>query len=541
MDVYTGNSLKEFIQENLNNGFKERFILKDLHNYMTSPNNRKAYCLYGLRRTGKTVMSLQEIRNLGDYDGTLYISCDENDSIHDIKKVVGEIPKCKAVFIDEATKAEDFIDTSAFLGDNYAARGIKVVLSGTDSLGFLLAKSNELYDRVEFLHTTCIPFKEYNHLLGKGINDYITYGGTLTDNTFYNKDQSDEYTNSAIVENIVHTLEHWGDGINYAYQVLRPVVDSGELPSFINKVIEYPTREFLADIINRDFKSHDLGSLCQLMKIHDIADPKAIKTKEMTERIRDFLGIRKHHSNLADEDSVNAITEYLQHLDVLYPIPKNSSLYENKKDEYIFTQVGMRYCQATKLAEALVSSNAFMGYMDKQKEKILDKLDGDIRGGILEDIVFSQLLRDFEAPRRQDRQCMVSKYRSLKGNEMDVIVMNFKKDTSLALEVKLSDKQTESQRKHLVNEGFCEEIEGKTGLPIVNKAVIYLGENGETGDGVLYINAEDFLKRSKEMTVALLSHPHITEFRQLDIILNDDTVKEVPEKKTDKKKKSKSR
>lgn len=241
-------------------------------------------------------------------------------------------------------------------------------------------------------------------------------------------------------------------------------MDSGELPSFINKGIEYPTREFLAEIINRDFKSHDLGSLCQLMELH------------------------KNHSNQTDENSVNAIIEYLKYLDVLYPVPKDSNLDSLKKDEYIFTQVGMRYCQATALAEALVS-----------------------------------------------------KYHNLKDDEIDVIVLNFKEKTSFAIEVKLSDKQIKNQRKHLTNEKLCTEIEGKSGLPIVNRSVIYLGENGESEDGVLYINAEDFLKQSKEMTVALLSHPNITEFRQLETILNDRMAKEVPEKKPGKKKKPKSR
>lgn len=66
MDIYCGNDLKDFVHNSLDDAFKERFLLKNLHDYMTSKNDRKVFCLYGLRRTGKTIMMLQELRNLGD-------------------------------------------------------------------------------------------------------------------------------------------------------------------------------------------------------------------------------------------------------------------------------------------------------------------------------------------------------------------------------------------------------------------------------------------------------------------------------------------
>lgn len=57
---------------------------------------------------------------------------------------------------------------------------MKIVLSGTDSLGFWLAKNQELYDRAYSIHTTFIPFREYSRLLKKDdIDEYIRYGGTL--------------------------------------------------------------------------------------------------------------------------------------------------------------------------------------------------------------------------------------------------------------------------------------------------------------------------------------------------------------------------
>jgi hypothetical protein len=58
---------------------------------------------------------------------------------------------------------------------------MKVVLSGTDSLGFLFSESEELYDRCIMLHTTLIPYREFERVLGiEGIDNYIRYGGTMS-------------------------------------------------------------------------------------------------------------------------------------------------------------------------------------------------------------------------------------------------------------------------------------------------------------------------------------------------------------------------
>lgn len=538
MEIYQGNNLKKLVEGASINDFKERFILKDLHRYMTSANDRKVCCLYGLRRTGKTIMSLQEIQKLDDYESCIFASCETNDSIHQIKDIVNANSSCKYLFIDEATKATDFIDTCAFLADSYAMRGIKVVLSGTDSLGFILSKNDELYDRMHLLHTTYIPYKEYNYLLGKDLDNYIQYGGTLTESdTFYNKKTSDEYSNTAIVYNIINSLDNWNDGINYANQVLRPVIESRELSSFINKVIEYPTREFFDKIINDVFKySHDLRSVCQIVKKHNIADSSQLKkiAQEKVENIREILGIKAEHTTIATPEMVNAIIDYLKEMDVLYQVPKIKGLYEAEDNEYIFTQVGMKCCQATALAEILEKSDEFEKKFDKEERAaILNKLYENIYGGILEDIVFCQIAK-------ANTEYGVAKYRNGKNQEIDVLVLDNNNNTIFAIEVKHSSELVENQYHHLTNPDFCSEIEGKTGMLIANKAVVYRGCNSES-KGVLFINAEDFLSRSQEMLKVLLTHRDIKTFNQLEELIKkgsvgngDDEKKANPPKKKSK-------
>ena len=83
--------------------------------------------------------------------------------------------------IDKVTLMDDFIDSAALFSDVYAARGMKIILSGTDSLGFLFSEDRELYDRCVMVHTTFISYREFSEVIGvEGIDNYIRYAGTMT-------------------------------------------------------------------------------------------------------------------------------------------------------------------------------------------------------------------------------------------------------------------------------------------------------------------------------------------------------------------------
>ena len=62
---------------------------------------------------------------------------------------------------------EDFIEGAAIFSDIYASSGMKIVLSGTDSLGFAFTSKEQLYDRCIMIHTTFIPYREFENVLGK--------------------------------------------------------------------------------------------------------------------------------------------------------------------------------------------------------------------------------------------------------------------------------------------------------------------------------------------------------------------------------------
>ena len=75
----------------------------------------------------------------------------------------------------------DFVEGAALFSDVFAASDMKIVLSSTDSLGFLFAEDEQLYDRCILLHTTFIPYREFERVLDvHGIDEYIRYGGTMS-------------------------------------------------------------------------------------------------------------------------------------------------------------------------------------------------------------------------------------------------------------------------------------------------------------------------------------------------------------------------
>lgn len=516
MIIYSGDFLRVHTASTLKGINKERDIAEELHKYTSSPNDRKICCLFGLRRTGKTIMMLQEVQRINDYNKCLMIECSNDSTVMQLRKAIEAHPEAEYIFVDEVTKARNFIGAGSVFADRYAAEGKKIILAGTDSLGFFLARSDELYDRAHLLHTTYISYKEYHSLLGKGIMDYIRYGGTLSpENVFYNRDTTNEYSNSAIVFNIVHSLEKWNQGRNYG--ILRDIVDSGDLPSFINKVIEYNSREFLARIINREFESHDLGSLADLLTKSGIADPEfiypsdnsnksAAARKEMQDRIRTFLHIKSNMLE-ANPECVQIIIDYLTALDVLYKLPCSSA-----KSEYLFTQTGMRYSQASDLAQALVTSDTFDRYSDVEKREILKKLEEDICGGILEDIVLYQTSRVIKAYESKDTY-YVSKFRQdATGKEFDMYMADYENKSSCVFEIKLSDKYDSHQIRHLVDEAFRDAFEAKTGTAISNRVLLYNGKTrfapDTASDGfsnVLCLNVKDYLLHSDDLIMVLNS------------------------------------
>ena len=141
-------------------GWKKRDCFATLQKYLKSKATDRVCLVYGLRRTGKTTMLRQAVLEMTATQAahTAYIKARGTDTMADINQDLTALAALgyKYILLDEVTLMRDFIDSAALFSDVYAAQGMKIVLSGTDSLGFWFALDQELYDRAITIHTTYI-------------------------------------------------------------------------------------------------------------------------------------------------------------------------------------------------------------------------------------------------------------------------------------------------------------------------------------------------------------------------------------------------
>ena len=508
-NVITGDELKETAQ--LSAGYEKRDCYRKLEKYLYGNPVDKVCVLYGLRRTGKTTLIRQLILNMTDENmkKAAYIKIHPTDTMaelnFDIKKLKHQ--GYKYIFIDEITLMSDFIDTAAILSDIYAAMGMKIILSGTDSLGFRLAENQELYDRAYNVHTTFIPFREYSRLLKKDdIDEDIRYGGTLLageidfdDDDLYSEDSSfrdDEstrrYVDTAISKNIQHSLTCCENGRQFRH--LITLYEKNELTNAINRIIEDMNHRFLVDVVTREFKSADLRNAANNLRhernpekrteILDIIDEKTV-----IKRMMDILDMKNKEEQKigVTKDHITEIKKYLKELDLISECEVIQADINVSPLEYtLFTQPGMRYCQAQALVHSLVKDQIFGLLEDDEQKIVCDKILEDVRGRMLEDIVLFETSKAIN-----NKRYKIFKLRFDAG-EFDMVIYDREENVCGIYEIKHSDKVNENQYRHLINEEKCKLTERRFGR-IMRKIVLYRGENFETEDGIVYHNVEKYL------------------------------------------------
>lgn len=499
-EVMLGESLKSYVQAVAN--YKKRNLYKGICDYIYGDVRDKVLILYGLRRTGKTTLIRQVIAEMNDEDfsKTAFIQVGVGIGLGDINQDLKHLMNggYKYVFIDEVTLIKDFIEGAALFSDIFAACGMKIVLSGTDSLGFFFSEDEQLYDRCIFLHTTFIPYREFEEVLGiKGIDEYICYGGTMSlggihyneKSTFASKKSVDEYVDSAIAKNIQHSLKYYQYGGHF--RALYDLYEKNELTSAINRVVEDVNRRFTLDVLTKDFISHDLGVSAKNLRndrqnSNDILD--RIDKEEFTKRLKNLLEIRNKEEQTVtiSEDHRREIKEYLDALDLTVDIDiQTLPVGRGKNFKTVFTQPGMRYSQAKELVQSLFEDGEFQVLSIDERNAVIERILSDIKGRMMEDIVL--LETKIANPKKQVFQLQFA------VGEFDMVVADNVNATCEIYEVKHSKKQAKEQYRHLMDEEKLKSTAFRYGK-ITKKVVIYRGENTTLENGIEYRNVEEYLK-----------------------------------------------
>ena len=507
-DVHVGEALVRLAEGVA--GWGRRDMFPALMDFIGSRETDRVMVVYGLRRTGKTTMLRQAIGELlkKSAANVAYVKIGPENEIAQVGRDLKRLMRSgvKYVFIDEITLMPNFIDGAAMLSDVYAAMGVKIVLSGTDSLGFRLASFESLYDRAYMLHTTFIPFREHARLLKTDdIDGYIRFGGTLRkgeldfDNPVYQSEEvsfrSDEstrkYIDTAIARNIQHSLANCEEGSRFF--ALRELYDAGELTGAINRVIEDMNHRFLLEVIDMDFKSHDFGSAAQtLAEARDPARRSDVLTMvdrtEVTRRLMKILDIR----NRADrklglrQEHADLIREYLKMLDLIVPCTVTQFGGKTRREvvRELFVQPGMRYCQAQVLVKSLMEDEYFAVQSPSIRKLVRNRILEDVKGRMLEDLVILETIKSCHG--RND----VQKAMFVNG-DIDMVVSDPETLECSIYEVKHSAERHPRQPRHVLDPEKRKLIEARFGT-IRRTEVLYRGKSGTFG-GVSYRNVNEYL------------------------------------------------
>ena len=501
-NVVTGTGLQALA--NSVEKYGKRDCFSTLQKFVNGSYDGKICILYGLRRTGKTTLLFQMLSEL-PIEKTAYIKVQTIDDMSRLTKDLKTLFELgyRYVFIDEITLLSDFIDTAAVLSDVFSMMGMKIVVSGTDSLGFAMANRDELYDRSVTIHTSFIPFREYARLLNIcSVDSYIEYGGTLKmenmsfddpdaafDEVAFRDDESTrKYIDTAISRNIQHTLknDHYGEYFNQ----LRELYEKGELTNVINRIVQHMNHRFVLRVVEDEFKSHDFGSAKELL-LHDLPAERAtvlydVNEKQILERLKAIIEVKEKSETTVPitQEHIDKVKKYLLMLDLIVNCPER---YESGKqaEHIVFSQPGMRYAIAKALVYSLMQDAYFASISEADKAYITGKILDDVKGRMLEDIVLLEVRKT--APSTME----AFKFKFDAGGEFDMVIYDKAGQNCRIYEIKHSTEVNEKQTLHLRDAEKCQIVEKRFG-PISGKFVLYRGKD-TFAEGVQYLNVENFL------------------------------------------------
>ena len=497
MNVLVGERLRAFgrgVEK-----YRRRELFGQLEAYL-SDDDEKVLILFGLRRTGKTTMIRQAILRMDDAElgRAAFIQAVAGNTLaqlnHDLRLL--ESRGVRRVFVDEVTALDDFVGGAALLSDIFVAGGMRVVLSGTDSLGFVFAQDDQLYDRCRLLHTTYIPYREFSEVLGiHGIDEYIRFGGTMSlggagysaTSPFSTAARAGEYVDAAIARNIQHSLACYDHGGHFRH--LRGLYDADELTSAISRVVEDVNHRFALEVLSRDFVSHDLGISAANLRRDRVAPTDIldrVDVVQVTRRLRELLEIRNAGERSVELEPAHAteIEEYLGLLDLTDRIEVRSLPdVSGVGMRTVVCQPGLRYAQVEALIQSLMLDQTFSELSLAERRAVEGRIRAEVMGRMLEDIVLLET-------KRSRPGCEVFVLQFAVG-EFDMVVFDPEAESCEIYEVKHSDQVAAAQRRHLLDPQKRRMCEHRYG-PITGTFVLYRGADDYV-DGVQYVNVEEYL------------------------------------------------
>lgn len=453
--VLSGNRLKS--ECSAVDNFKRRFYVREISDYLISPNDRMGLLLFGNRRVGKSVSLFHSIKDSNiNLDEVMYLECNSTIKTFDVINFFEPLYEeglIKYLFIDEASLISDIIEYSNYLVDRF--NRIKVVLSGSSSFVFLLG-STKLLGRCHKLYPTYISYKEWKYLGMGDIWSYIKEGGILLKDC-----DKVEYLHDFINNNVQYSLRKY---INCSYANIEfydRLEDLIELyPRFVIKCTELLTNDFSLDKLKSRYKS------------------RISSDKELNKYL-----IKKLNMDYKTDSITSKDIEFLADLLVEGDFFIRANLVEVKnmkefiKEKYYQVQPCLRLEQFRQSVDLI--KNLFLDVNIEEVRRTLE-------GFIIEDVVRLNIYKYLHIKKYNIYELRVNN-----NKEVDIVAESI--ISVHLIEVKRSDTYKSKYCVHLVDDEIEERFTGK----FINRIVVYFGETQNIiahGRKVLYVNIEDFLE-----------------------------------------------
>lgn len=151
------------------------------------------------------------------------------------------------------------------------------------------------------------------------------------------------------------------------------------------------------------------------------------------------------------------IKQYLKSLDLTVECPIEYAPGAEKEKKFLFTQPGMRYCQAQTSVYSLMQDEAFSRLLPAERDDITERILAEVRGRMLEDMILLETMKALP------KQYKVFKLQFASG-EYDMVIYDKETNTCAAYEIKHSSQYVREQARHLMNEEKLPEITLTSGL-----------------------------------------------------------------------------
>ena len=489
----------------------------------------RIFSLYGLRRSGRSYLLSQineKYKNTNHVAFFEFPTKDKNEEslklcMDDVYDLLDECldNEVSIVLLDEITNIEDFAYDSEILADHYAKRGLSIIISGTDSLGLILAGNGPLLGRKPEVAMSYISFAEYSHVLGvDSFDDYIKYGGLLHDVVTADDDMVKDivslkrYLESAVAGNITRSLKnymkynkeitHYEEVCNYSLS---------DISQIINKFVEDYSGIFEQSEI--DTCSIDDITKCYLKKFRrdfNIISKKQFKMarESMTLEYAQKINIECNLTKPATSELIRELENLLFTLRIvstidvcLYTKIDNKWSTPIELEEYHIIQPSIKYYQLQEAKNNYIGSKNLDFMNDAERKSIAQRLEEKILDDMAEKIIQFDTQNCLDKDRYSVCKSEFSIDNHLVG-DYDMIIYDSDKQSYYGFEINHTDTAYigfnsegiyDGQDKNLLNNELRAVADDNFGKR-ERVFVLYNGKSFNSPTGTTFLNISTFLK-----------------------------------------------